>query len=86
MIHATRSRDLSVFSSLAKPNTALWWVTGGTLVALAASLYIPVVAALFRFAPLAAPDVLVAVGAGFAGVAWYEIYKKVRPKSRASSE
>ena len=86
MIHATRSRDLSVFSSLAKPNTALWWVTGGTLVALAASLYVPAVAALFRFAPLAAVDVLVAVGAGFAGVAWYEIYKKVRPKSRASSE
>ncbi len=26
------------------------------------------------------------MGAGFAGVAWYEAYKKLRPKSRALTE
>ncbi len=86
MIHATRSRDISVFSSLARPNAALWWVTGGTLAALGAALYIPAVAAIFRFAPLSAADALVPVLAGLAGVAWYEIYKQVRPKSKLASQ
>jgi Ca2+-transporting ATPase len=86
MIHSTRSRDLSVFSSLARPNAALWWVTGGTLVALVAAIYVPAAAEIFRFAPLSAGDALVPVLAGIAGVAWYEAYKKLRPKSRALTE
>ncbi|MBS0336446.1 MAG: cation-translocating P-type ATPase [Proteobacteria bacterium] len=86
MIHSTRSRDLSVFSSLARPNAALWWVTCGTLAALASALYVPAVAKIFRFAPLSFGDALVPVAAGIAGVAWYEAYKKLRPKSRLATE
>ena len=83
LIHATRSRVLSLFSALGRPNPALWWVTGGTLAALAAAIYAPPAAALFRFAPLSAFDALVALLAGVAGVAWYELYKQVKPKARA---
>jgi P-type Ca2+ transporter type 2C len=79
LIHATRSRDLGIVGSLANPNPALWWVTCGALAALAAVLYIPAVAALFRFAQPAPGDVLLAALAGLAGVVWYEIYKWVRP-------
>ncbi len=81
MIHATRSRVLSLFSALGRPNAALWWVTGGTLAALAAAIYVPPVAGLFRFAPLSAFDAAVPFIAGFAAVAWYEVYKKVKPRS-----
>ena len=52
----------------------------GTLAALAASIYIPLIGDLFRFAPLAAGQVALAAGAGVAGVLWYEAYKALRPR------
>jgi Ca2+-transporting ATPase len=80
LIHATRSRDLTMLGSLLRPNRALWWVTGGTLAALAAAIHVPSVAAVFRFAPLGAADFGVAAAAGIAGVLWYEVYKLLRPR------
>jgi len=80
MIHATRSRDLTMLGSLRRPNAALWWVTGGTLAALPAVIYVPSVASIFRFAPLTLGDFAVAAAAGVAGVLWYEIYKLLRPR------
>jgi len=44
-------------------------------VALAAAIYVPPVAAIFRFAPLGAAELAVAAAAGLAGVAWYELRK-----------
>jgi Ca2+-transporting ATPase len=81
MIHATRSRDRVFFAALRNPNPALWWITGGTLAALAACIYIPLIGDLFRFAPLAAGQVALAAGAGVAGVLWYEAYKALRPRN-----
>jgi Ca2+-transporting ATPase len=78
MIHATRSRDLSILGSLGKPNPALWWVTAGALSALAVTLYVPAAAAIFRFAPLGFVDVLITAAAGLAGVLWYDFYKRRR--------
>jgi Ca2+-transporting ATPase len=80
LIHATRSRDLTILGSLARPNNALWWVTGGTLAALAAAIYLPAAASVFRFAPLGAADFAVAAAAGIAGVLWYDLYKLMRPR------
>jgi len=80
MIHATRSRDRVVFAALRDPNPALWWITGGTLVALAASIYIPLIGDLFRFAPLSAGYAALAAASGIAGVLWYEAYKVLRPR------
>jgi len=81
MIHATRSRDRVVFAALRDPNPALWWITGGTLVALAASIYIPLIGDLFRFAPLSVGYAALAAAAGIAGVLWYEAYKVLQPRN-----
>jgi Ca2+-transporting ATPase len=81
MIHAVRSRDLTIVGSLSKPNAALWWITVGTLGALAAAIYLPPAADIFRFAPLSPGQLAVAAGAGIAGIAWYEVYKFLRPRS-----
>ncbi len=80
MIHATRSRDLTIVGSLARPNAALWWITAGTVAALAAAIYLPAAAAVFRFAPLGAAEIALAAAAGIAGVLWYDLYKLMRPR------
>ena len=81
LIHATRSRDRMIVDTLRLPNPALWWITGGALAALAASIYVAPVADVFRFAPLPAELLASAALAGVAGVAWYEAYKYLRPRS-----
>ena len=80
MIHATRSRDRVIFSGSRRPNAALWWITGATLVALVASIYALPIAEIFRFSPLSPGYVAAAALAGAAGVAWYEVYKLLRPR------
>jgi P-type Ca2+ transporter type 2C len=80
MIHAMRSRDRLILETVRAANPVLWGITGGTLAALAASIYVPPIAAVFRFAPLSAPQVALAVAAGLVGIAWYEAYKLVRPR------
>ena len=82
MIHAVRSRHLTIVGSLRKPNAALWWITGGTLAALALAIYVPTVADIFRFTPLSAGQIAIAAAAGVAGIAWYEAYKLARPRAR----
>jgi Ca2+-transporting ATPase len=82
MIHATRSRDRTLREALGRPNPALWWITVGTLAALALAIYVPPVADIFRFAPLSASHLAVAAIAGIAGVLWYEGYKVLRPRAQ----
>jgi Ca2+-transporting ATPase len=81
LIHATRSRDRLIAKSLRLPNPALWWITGGAVAALAASIYVAPIADIFRFAPLAPGYFALAAIAGLAGVAWYEVYKVMRPRA-----
>ena len=78
MIHATRSRHRVILDALRSPNPVLWWITGGALAALAAAIYVPAAADIFRFAPLAPGHLAVAAAAGVAGVLWYEAYKLAR--------
>ena len=75
LILANRSSERSIRATLARPNPALWWVVLGTLGALAAVIYVPAFAEVFRFAPLGAVEVVVALAAGVAGVLWFEILK-----------
>jgi Ca2+-transporting ATPase len=84
MIHATRSRDHPLLAALRLPNPALWWITVGTLAALAVAVYVPPAAELFRFAPLGPAGLAVAAGAGITGVLWYEAYKRLRPRAGAT--
>ena len=81
LILANRSREESIVATLARANPALWWVVAGTLAALAGSVYLPPVADVFRFAPLAAGDALVALVAGVGGVLWFEAAKLVRRRA-----
>jgi Ca2+-transporting ATPase len=80
MIHATRSRDRVILKTLGSANPVLWWMTLGTLAALAAAIYVPPIAGLFRFAPLEPARLALAALAGIAGVVWYEAYKLLRPR------
>jgi Ca2+-transporting ATPase len=52
LIFVTRSRSRSALAMLREPNRALWWISACALGALAASIYVAPVAAVFRFAPI----------------------------------
>jgi Ca2+-transporting ATPase len=75
LLFATRSRTRTVLATLREPNVALWAITFGALAALGAAVYVPAVAAIFRFAPLGAAELAVAAAAGLAGVVWVELLK-----------
>lgn len=78
LILANRSRERTILDTLSRPNPALWWVIAGALAALACAIYFPPGAEMFRFAPLGATELLVALGAGLLGVAWMELAKLAR--------
>jgi hypothetical protein len=50
-------------------------MTIATMAALALTLYVPPVAAVFRFAPLGAGEIGLALAAGIAGILWSEAWK-----------
>ena len=78
LIFVSRSERRSALAMLREPNRPLWWIVGGALAALAAVVYVPAAAAIFRFAPLGALDVVLAFAAGIAGVVWVELRKALR--------
>jgi P-type Ca2+ transporter type 2C len=78
LILTNRSHLQPLWVSLRAPNPALWWVIAGTLVALAATLYVPVLSALFRFSPLSAAALLQCLLAPLIALAWFEVYKVMR--------
>jgi Ca2+-transporting ATPase len=82
LIQVCRSREHSFLATLRRPNPAFWWILGGTVSALLVAIYVPPVADLFRFLPLAPGDLLIAAAAGAAGVLWYEAAKLLRRKRR----
>jgi P-type Ca2+ transporter type 2C len=84
MIYATRSRRRGIGATLRDPNPALWWITAGAAAALAASIYVPAVAEVFRFQAPPAGYLALAAAAGIAGVLWYEAYKWLRPRGASA--
>ena len=76
MILASRSSGRGLFRALAAPNAAFRAVVAGALAALGVALYVPAVAAIFRFAPPAAGDLGVAAAAGIAGVVLYDLARR----------
>jgi Ca2+-transporting ATPase len=75
LILVNRSDHLTLWEALAHENRALWWIVGGTLAALAAAIYVPDIAQVFRFEPLTTRDAAIAAMAGFASVLWYDAVK-----------
>jgi Ca2+-transporting ATPase len=83
IILANRSWVRTIVGSLRVPNTALWWVLGGTTAFLSLVLLVPVVQRTFHFAPLHAADVAVSAGAGLMCVMWFDLLKLGRRLTRA---
>jgi len=82
LIFANRSWTRTILATVRLPNPALWWVTGGALSVLVLVLCLPVLRALFQFAPLHADDVLIALAAGTASLLWFEALKFIRRRSQ----
>ena len=78
LIFANRSWELTILASLRMPNRSLWIITAAAALCLALVLYVPLLQNLFRFGTLSGRDLLIAVVAGFASIAWFELFKLMR--------
>ena len=85
IILANRSWRRTVVASLRVPNTALWWVVGGTSAFLAVALAVPAARRIFHFAPLGGADVATAIGAGLACALVFDLVTLVRRKAARAS-
>ena len=83
IILANRSWTHGIVSMLSAPNSAFWWVVGGTAAFLAIVLLVPVVRGLFHFAPLRAGDMALGLGAGAICAMWFELLRLLIPRMRA---
>ncbi|GAK57276.1 cation transport ATPase [Candidatus Vecturithrix granuli] len=72
LILTNRSWTRTIFTTLHSPNTALWWVIGGTVGFLGLVLYVPVLRNLFGFAYLHQIDLYVCLIAGALSILWFE--------------
>jgi Ca2+-transporting ATPase len=82
LILTNRSFTRSLFSMFRVPNTALWWVVGGTAVMLSCSLLLPFLQGLFKFGPVPPGDFFACLGAGLVTILLMECMK-LRPIRRA---
>ncbi|QDW29647.1 cation-translocating P-type ATPase [Arthrobacter sp. KBS0702] len=79
LILVNRSWRLPVWRTFReRRNRTLKWVVGGAALLLVVLLSVPGLRGAFNLGPLAAGDWLLAILAGAAGVAWFEIYKTLR--------
>lgn len=81
LILVNRSWTRPLVATLRTPNSALWWVIGAALVLLGLVLYIPAWRELFRLARLHVDDLALALAAGVASVAWFELLKLIRSRA-----
>lgn len=77
LILVNRSWHLSIWQSFRqRKNPSLKWIMGATVILLALLMNIPTLRDAFNFGPLRPTDWLLALVAGFLGVAWFEVFKK----------
>jgi P-type Ca2+ transporter type 2C len=75
LLLSSRTGSQTLWQSLTVPNRTLWLVTGLTVVVLALTLYVPWLATLFQFSPLAPDDWLRAAALSVAGLAWFRLVR-----------
>jgi P-type Ca2+ transporter type 2C len=83
LVLARRRASASPVAALLRPNAALGWVVLATAVFLGVALFLPPARALFRFAPLSATELALAVGTGGLTLALLEAAKVVVQPRRA---
>jgi Ca2+-transporting ATPase len=82
LIATNRSWSESIVATIRRPNRAFWVVVAGALAFLAAAVFVPFLAELFRFGPVPPAALALAVAAGVVGVLWFEVAKMVRHPRR----
>jgi Ca2+-transporting ATPase len=83
LIFVNRSWTHSVIGGLKYRNAALWYVTVGTISAIALLFAFPATLGLFQFTLPPLGDFFIAIGAGLLSVVWFEVYKAVRHRQHA---
>ena len=73
--------ERTIVAMLRVPNTALWWVVGGTAVFLVLALALPTARQLFHFAPLQGADVAIAVAAGLSSTLIFDLLNLARRRT-----
>ncbi len=83
LILVNRSWRLSIWRSFAeRTNRTLYWILGVAGVLLVVLLTVPGIRNAFNFGPMSWREWLIALVAGFVGVSWFEVYKKLSPARR----
>ncbi|MFM2222789.1 MAG: hypothetical protein RLZZ78_1046 [Armatimonadota bacterium] len=80
LMFANRSWTQTFFATLGRPNPALWWISGGTLVGLGIVLYVPILRNLFHFAILHPVDIGVCLLAASIPALLLELLKRFAPR------
>jgi Ca2+-transporting ATPase len=80
LIFSNRSRAGAFWARLRVPNRTLWLVVAAALSLLGLVLYVPWLAGLFLFEPLALTWLAAAAGLGLASVLWFELLKRIQAK------
>jgi Ca2+-transporting ATPase len=81
LVFACRSHDDTIVGAIRAPNRIIWIVSVAACCALALALYVPPLAAMFYFAPLAPVQLLLAAGLGFGAVLLADARKLVRSRA-----
>lgn len=76
------SRRRTLWRVLWAPNATLWIVTAATPGFLALSLYSPVLAGVFRFAPLSIRELAVALGPALAAVGGSRLFQRTHDTTK----
>ena len=82
LILTNRSWSRTILDTLRSPNSALWWVVGGTVFFLGLVLYVPFLRGLFHFSRLHLIDLVISLAAGVISILTIEGFKIInwRPK------
>jgi Ca2+-transporting ATPase len=79
LILVNRSWRLPIWATFRhRRNAALPWILGGAAVVLTLLLTVPWLRTAFGLGPVSPGEAALSVGAGFAGVLWFEVYKAYR--------